>query len=132
MKSSALSPLDADAVAPPASAPASKPRPRAAGVVLTSEKPWSRSFTWFAQCLVFVAVIALWEGGVRLGLIDRFFWSSPWQIAQTAVVFFSKGTAIQDTWFTFRATVIGFVLGSLLGAAIGLSLWWSTNLARLV
>jgi NitT/TauT family transport system permease protein len=106
-----------------------KLRDRTAGVVLPRQRRWSRRYIWVIQTLLFSAIVGLWEGGVRLHLIDHFFWSSPWDIANTAIIFFSKGTALQDTWFTARASVIGFVAGSLLGAVIGLSLWWSQNLA---
>jgi NitT/TauT family transport system permease protein len=107
-------------------------RDRASGVVLPRERRWSRSSVWLLQLALLVVIIGLWEGGVRLHLIDHFFWSSPSDIAHVAITFFSKGTALQDTWFTTRATLVGFVIGSLLGAAIGLSLWWSSNLAAVV
>jgi NitT/TauT family transport system permease protein len=109
-----------------------KLRDRASGVVLRRERRWSRSSVWLLQAALLVAIIGGWEGGVRLHLIDAFFWSSPSDIANTAVIFFSQGAALQDTWFTFRATIVGFVLGSLLGAIIGVSLWWSANWAVII
>ena len=33
-----------------------------------------------------IALIALWEAGVRLGFIDRYFFSSPSEILETAIV----------------------------------------------
>lgn len=115
------------------------PLPRAAlpkttarneGIVLRSERPWSKAAILATQIGVVVAILGVWEIGVRAGWISQFFWSKPSDIAVTMYVFMTQGTAWIDTWFTFRATIFGFVGGSLLGAAIGLTLWWSDNLAR--
>lgn len=103
-----------------------------AGVVITSERPWPRSAIWLLQLAIFVAIVGGWEAGAQLGFIDPFFWSSPSRIATAFVTVFNEGTVFYDTWFTFSATVAGFVLGSLLGAVVGLSLWWSINAAAVV
>ena len=103
-----------------------------AGVVIAREQQWRRGTIWALQLGIFVAIIGLWEAGARLGFIDAFFWSSPSRIFDTAVIIFREGTVFQDTWFTFKATVIGFLLGSFIGAVIGLSLWWSINAAAVV
>ncbi len=121
----------------PADAKDPRPQPgalpkRRAGVVLKARRDWPRPAIHAAQFAILVAILVFWEFGVRAGFINAFFWSSPSDIARVARIFVTEGTALQDTWFTFRATVIGFVAGSLLGAAIGLSLWWSKNAARIV
>lgn len=79
-----------------------------------------------------VAIIALWEGLTYTGLLDPFFWSTPSAIAATWWKTVQAGTAFGDTWYTFRSTLIGFVLGTGLGAAIGLAFWWSRLGARIV
>jgi NitT/TauT family transport system permease protein len=103
---------------------------RTEGIVLRSERPWSSAAILATQMGIVVAILGLWEIGVRAGYISQFFWSKPSDIATTMFVFMTQGTAWIDTWFTFRATIFGFVAGSLLGAVIGLTLWWSENLAR--
>ncbi len=100
------------------------------GFVLRTETPWSGATVALIQAALVLGVFAVWEAGVRLGFISQFFWSKPSDIAVTMFVFMTEGTAWVDTWFTARATLIGFVAGSALGAAIGLSLWWSDNVAR--
>lgn len=102
------------------------------GVVIASERSWPRAAIWLLQLAIFVAVVGGWELGSRLGYIDPFFWSSPYRIGVAFVTVVAEGTVFYDTWFTFSATVAGFVLGSLLGAIIGLSLWWSINAAAVV
>jgi NitT/TauT family transport system permease protein len=103
-----------------------------AGVVIANQKRWSRGAVLILQCLIAVAVIGGWEAGARFGFIDAFFWSSPSRILNAFVIEFQDGSVFIDTWFTFKATIVGFVVGSTLGAVIGLSLWWSDNAAAVV
>jgi NitT/TauT family transport system permease protein len=102
------------------------------GVVIAGERRWRRSTIWLVQVAIFLALVGGWEAGAVTGLIDPFFWSSPSRIFTAAVTVFQEGTVFYDTWFTFKATIIGFLLGSALGAVIGLSLWWSVNAAAVV
>lgn len=102
---------------------------RRTGVVISSEKHWKPWTVWLIQAAILVLVVGGWEAGAALRYIDPFFWSSPSRILAAAIAMFKQGTIFQDTWFTFKATIIGFLLGSLIGAAIGLSLWWSVNAA---
>jgi NitT/TauT family transport system permease protein len=111
---------------PPVGTTTSRPK----GIVLRQKADWSPRTVLMVQIGIVLAIFGLWELAVRLGWMSNFFWSKPSDIVSTMRTFVRDGTALQDTWFTFRATVIGFVSGSLLGAAIGLSLWWSTNGAR--
>lgn len=78
---------------------------------------------------VVVTVLVLWEVGVRVGLIDPFFWSQPTRIWDTAVIAFTEGGIIADTRFTFTSTILGFILGVTGGVVIGLSFWWSRRYA---
>ena len=112
---------------PAASIPVRRRRRR--GRVLRRETPWPtwRGAAW--QVGLVVALIGLWELGAQLGLINAFFWSYPSKIFNTFEIFIQTGNAFQDTWFTFRATVLGFIYGTLFGSAIGLSFWWSRNYA---
>ena len=78
---------------------------------------------------VVVTVLALWEIGARVGVVDAFFWSQPSRIWDTAVLAFADGGILADTRFTFTSTVLGFVLGVVGGVVIGLSFWWSRRYA---
>lgn len=81
---------------------------------------------------IFLALVACWEIGAHFGWVDVFFWSRPSEIARSMVTYFSEGTAVSDTLFTFQATLIGFVLGTVIGALLGLSFWWSRNYAEVM
>ena len=84
------------------------------------------------QLLILAGLIAAWEGGARLGLINAFFWSQPSAIAATLVTFVSSGSAAVDTASTFEATLLGFAIGTTAGSLLGLSFWWSRNYAAVL
>ncbi|HEY7244789.1 MAG TPA: ABC transporter permease [Xanthobacteraceae bacterium] len=85
-----------------------------------------------AQVGILIGVLALWEIAARAGWIDAFFWSYPSQIAGTMTTFFTTGDAWTDISFTFRSTILGFLLGTTAGSLLGLSFWWSRNYAAIV
>ncbi|MBV8536326.1 MAG: ABC transporter permease [Alphaproteobacteria bacterium] len=84
---------------------------------------------WRAALLL--AILGLWQGGVALGVIDGFFWSSPAKVAASFSAYLTHGDALTDVGYTFRSTLIGFVLGTSIGSAVGLSFWWSPNYAAI-
>jgi NitT/TauT family transport system permease protein len=85
--------------------------------------------------LQFAAVItffALWEAGVRLGWISAFLVGSPAGIFTVARTMLFSGELISHTWFTLFEAILGFVIGTIFGSIIGLALWYSVFVARLV
>jgi len=81
--------------------------------------------------VVLVIIIALWQVAADRGWIDGFFWSKPSAIWQTLITFFTDGDAFTDIGFTFRSTIIGFLIGTSVGSMLGLSFWWSRNYAAI-
>lgn len=79
----------------------------------------------------FLVMILLWEVSARIGLVDPFFWSMPSEIIQTWTVIAVDGSVWHDTFYTFQSTIYGFVIGTLGGAVIGLSFWWSKYYAKI-
>jgi NitT/TauT family transport system permease protein len=84
------------------------------------------------QALILVSFVGLWEICADTGIIDAFFWSKPSSIASTMVIFFTEGNAFTDIFYTFRSTILGFILGTSLGALLGMSFWWSRNYALIL
>ena len=99
---------------------------------LPTRRDWPTWAIGLVQAGIVVAAVALWEIGARLGFIDPFFWSSPSAIYKTGVIFFTQGNAFVDIGYTFRSTLIGFVIGTIGGGLLGLSFWWSRNYARVM
>jgi NitT/TauT family transport system permease protein len=84
------------------------------------------------QVGILLGVLGLWEAAARSGWIDAFFWSQPSAIFRTMTIFFTEGDAFTDIAFTFRSTVLGFLIGTAAGSLLGLSFWWSRNYAAIV
>ena len=99
---------------------------------LPVQKDWPAWALITTQVGILVAAIAFWEIGARAGWIDAFFWSQPSAIAKTLVIFFTEGDAWTDIGFTFRSTLLGFLIGTTAGSLFGLSFWWSRNYAAIV
>lgn len=76
-----------------------------------------------------VLLLVLWELGARAGWIDRYFFSSPTEIWQTAVIKWQKGDLWRDILYTSGSTLLGFVLGTAIGSLIGLAFWFSRRAA---
>ena len=95
-------------------------------------KLWSTRRIVATQILLVVLLIGGWEVAALAKLIDAFFWSRPSAIWKTLEIFFIKGDAVTDIAYTFQSTIIGFLLGTVIGSALGLSFWWSRNYAAVV
>jgi NitT/TauT family transport system permease protein len=115
--------LSGMAMAPARSATA-KPARR-----LPVHKDWPGVAIIATQVLILVAVIGGWEAAARAGWLDAFFWSQPSAIWKTLIIFFTEGDAWTDIGFTFRSTILGFIIGTTAGSLLGLSFWWSRNYA---
>ena len=99
---------------------------------LPVQRDWPSWIILAVQIGILVGVVTLWEVGADAGWIDAFFWSQPSAIAETMTVFFTTGDAWTDISFTFRSTIIGFLIGTAAGSLLGLSFWWSRNYAAVV
>jgi NitT/TauT family transport system permease protein len=99
---------------------------------LPVQEDWPLWAVVAAQIGILAGVIGFWEVGARAGWIDSFFWSQPSKVADTFVIFFTEGDAWTDISFTFRSTIIGFLIGTAAGSLFGLSFWWSRNYAAIV
>jgi NitT/TauT family transport system permease protein len=111
-----------------ASAPRQASRVRRLPVV----KTWPTWVIASVQIGILVSVVAAWELGADVGLIDPFFWSRPSAIWTALVIFFTSGNALLDIGYTFRSTILGFALGTTVGSLLGMSFWWSRNYAAIV
>ena len=96
---------------------------------LPVQKDWPSLAIIATQVLILVAMIGGWELAARAGWLDAFFWSQPSAIWKTLIIFFTEGDAWTDIGFTFRSTILGFVIGTTAGSLLGLSFWWSRNYA---
>ena len=84
------------------------------------------------QALGVIGFFAAWEIGVRLGWISAFLVGSPLGIFTIGWKMIVSGELISDTWFTLFEAILGFVIGTIAGSLLGLALWYSVFVARLV
>lgn len=96
---------------------------------LPVQKDWPLWAIIATQIGILAGIIGLWETGARIGWVDGFFWSQPSAIWRTFTIFFTEGDAWTDISFTFRSTILGFIIGTTAGSLFGLSFWWSRNYA---
>ena len=84
------------------------------------------------QAAAVICFFAAWEIGVRVGWISAFLVGSPFGIFAIAFKMIASGELPSDTWFTLFEAILGFVIGTIAGSLLGLALWYSVFVARLV
>jgi NitT/TauT family transport system permease protein len=99
---------------------------------LPVQKDWPGVAIIATQVLILAALIGGWEVAARAGWLDAFFWSQPSAIWKTLIIYFTEGDAWTDIGFTFRSTILGFIIGTAAGSLLGLSFWWSRNYAAVL
>ena len=81
---------------------------------------------------ILVGFLLLWEVLARVGAIDPFLLSSPSRMVATIAELIRTGEMWLHLGTTLWETVVGFVLGSLLGIALAIALWWSDTLTKIL
>ena len=84
------------------------------------------------QALAVAAFLLLWELGARAGLVSPFLVGSPMQIFNALLKSAQSGALFIDTGYTLFAAILGFVLGTAAGSVLGLALWYSPFVARVI
>lgn len=79
---------------------------------------------------ILVALIGFWELAADMRWIDPFIMSSPSRIVNTIVSLMASGQLLMHVGVTLWETVMGFVLGTVLGIGIAIVLWWSPTVQR--
>ena len=85
-----------------------------------------------AQLLLLAVLLGLWEWSTSAAAMDAFLFGSPSQIGVNLLAMVRDGSIWTDTYVTGKETLAGFALGNLIGTAIGLSLWYSRFVSRVV
>lgn len=72
-----------------------------------------------------VFLIIMWEIAARFEWIDPFIMSSPSRVFKTLVSLNSSNQLWNNVGVTAWETVVGFLLGTILGIAFAIVIWWS-------
>ena len=84
------------------------------------------------QAAAVIGFFALWEIGVRAGWISAFLVGSPFGIFAEGSKMLMSGDLLSNTWYTLFEAILGFIIGTIFGSLLGLALWYSAFVARLV
>ena len=82
------------------------------------------------QILLVVGFIFIWEILANEGKIDSFITSSPSRILKTFLNL-AENNLIEHIKVTCIETIIGFLLGTFIGAIIAIILWWSKLISKI-
>lgn len=95
-------------------------------------KKRNKQFILLCQLLLLIGFIGIWEVGARLGFINTFLFSSPSEIYKLFKVYLLDGSIFLHVGISVWETVLGFSIGTILGVAIAIGLWWSETLAKVL
>ncbi|MBC8079318.1 MAG: ABC transporter permease [Gorillibacterium sp.] len=77
------------------------------------------------QFAILIGFLGIWEGAGRAGWIDVLLFSYPSKIVKLLISMLKDGTLYPHIGITVTETIIGFILGTLMGTALAVVLWWS-------
>jgi NitT/TauT family transport system permease protein len=85
----------------------------------------SRTKLLLLRCIPAVLFLVFWEVAVRGNDRLAFFFGSPGKIAAYFVSRIADGSLVADFTTTLSEVVVGFLIGNIVGTALGLALWFS-------
>ncbi|WP_027626808.1 ABC transporter permease [Clostridium lundense] len=86
----------------------------------------------FTRLLILILFFLLWEIAGDLKWIDPFLTSTPSRMWKSLVKIFNEGTLFRHIGITCYETILGFILGTVLGTFIAILLWWSDFLCKVL
>ncbi|HEX3464367.1 MAG TPA: ABC transporter permease [Candidatus Elarobacter sp.] len=81
-------------------------------------QPVDRRAVAAIQIALVAVFLLVWELGVRVHLIDPFFFSAPSQIGETIASWWQHGYIVGDVVTTMKETVLGLLVGGAIGIAL--------------
>lgn len=84
------------------------------------------------QVGVLVLFLAVWEALASLNLIDSFVTSSPSRIVKTVIELTKSGGLWRHVWVSTYETLVGFAVGTALGYAVAVALWWNDTAKKVL
>ncbi|AWZ49190.1 ABC transporter permease [Hathewaya limosa] len=86
----------------------------------------------FTRIMILIVLFGLWEIAGDLKWIDPFLISTPSRMVKSLIKIYNEGTLFRHILVTCGETIIGFLLGTILGTLIAILLWWSDFLCRVL
>ena len=95
------------------------------------EKRKRKNLIRLTQIAILVVFLGVWEILARKGIIDSFLMSQPSRIVST-FLHLTDNKLLMHVGVTVYETVIGFLLGTILGITIAIAIWWSNFLSKVM
>lgn len=84
----------------------------------------------FLQIFILVMFLILWEVLAAIGVIDIFLFSKPSDILKLFNQYLTNGELFRHIAISVWETILGFIIGTLIGIIIAIGLWWSKTVAK--
>jgi NitT/TauT family transport system permease protein len=84
------------------------------------------------QLLLAAVLLGVWQWATGSAALNSFLFGSPSAIWGRLVAMVRDGSVWSDTYVTGAETLAGFALGNIVGTAVGLSLWYSRFISRVL
>lgn len=81
---------------------------------------------------ILIAIFLLWELAGDLKWVDPFLISTPSRMVKSFITIYKEGTLFSHIGTTCWETIVGFLLGTVLGTLIAVILWWSDFISRVL
>jgi NitT/TauT family transport system permease protein len=94
------------------------------------QKRIETGWVWTTRMFLLLVFFFSWEAAGRLRWIDVLLFSYPSKIIKLLWEKLLDGSLLPHVGATVFETIVGFLLGTLLGSALAALLWWSNFLAR--
>src|SRR4051794_675168 len=87
---------------------------------------------WVWQVLLGASILALWQWLTTVGILDKFFFSRPVDIAKRVWEWVSSGSVLPHLTTTLSEALLAFVIGVFTGVSLGFLLARSPFLSNLL
>ena len=86
----------------------------------------------FAQILLLIGFLFMWELLSSKGVLNSFLVSSPSSIFNLLKQYISSGEIYHHIYISVYETVLGLIIGTSIGIIIAILLWWSKTIAKIM
>ena len=83
------------------------------------------------QIALLIGILVLWEVLANYGIIQTFLFSKPSDIYKLFIKYISNGELARHVGISVYETVLGLVIGTVLGILVAIAPWWSEKSSKI-
>ncbi|MEG1311247.1 MAG: ABC transporter permease [Romboutsia sp.] len=84
------------------------------------------------QIMILLGFLLLWEVLANHKIIDTFLFSKPSDIYNLFIKYLENGELLKHVWVSVYETLLGLIIGTVLGILVAIALWWSKKLSKIL